>query len=739
MEIEKKRVIIEEMLHTRDINIYLDCLIELRDDYLIILSIKDTPGNKMSESTFNKIKYIGFSNLKKELWRTYIGVINCGNVVFDECGEEKEQPIHLSEIVNGVELLVTSRSYKQGNVSEIFVNGEDFSLNCRGWNIVVFDFETNKVIDSVTYDGFADKQTFYHMDFYFCKSFYDKNFFLSEKNRQPWVEMFSKSYFSNREIDCVEVCNGIIEPLKMVGEKNYGGICDEKFNFIAGNHKFTTEFEACYKVERNELDYIDDTVIFGGIMFEHPGHMIVEFFAVRMWWVLEHPEKNNKIAIIELKGNNKMKFIYEFMDAVNIPKERILLIEKPTKFKKIIVPEQSLTLFRGVIPYEYTRKFGFVFDYIKKNCIPAKYKKIYVSKLKTCKSNIIGENYFIDFFRQRGYEIIYPEDYTVKEKIGIFFGAEEVVSQYGTNTLYAAFCKPTVKLTLLTRVANATFGDQAIINQVSGIKDIKVVDVDIGFLHKDFVFGINLMGITNEFKRYVKSVFNEELQISTQDSLKNSLYNYLSYFPEYYSKPQLFNRIKNQKMLKVLQMMSEVFLGKEFDTSGLDLLTTEDNLQKQVKHLTDDLNLSKKRVTELENSDVYKTAKLLETINVRLEKQILEMRDSLQAMQDKQAKIDELTNLNSALADKNAELEKKLLRMDYAYGTQTKELDRIRENTESLYAQLIDVQSENERLFLKNSELQKQVSSFENSYSYRITRSLRSIAGFILRLFGRTK
>ena len=108
----------------------------------------------------------------------------------------------------------------------------------------------------------------------------------------------------------------------------------------------------------------------------------------------------------------------------------------------------------------------------------------------------------------------------------------------------------------------------------------------MNFLHKNFVYGISLLGVTDSFKKYVKSVYGEELSISTEESIKNNLWEYLSYFPEYYSNSQnkwggvnQFNNIKNQKMLTVLQMMSEVFLGKEFETAGLDLTTAEDELR----------------------------------------------------------------------------------------------------------------------------------------------------------------
>lgn len=41
------------------------------------------------------------------------------------------------------------------------------------------------------------------------------------------------------------------------------------------------------------------------------------------------------------------------------------------------------------------------------------------------------------------------------------------------------------------------------------------VDVSLNFLHKNFVYGISLLGVTSSFKKYVKAVYGEELSITT--------------------------------------------------------------------------------------------------------------------------------------------------------------------------------------------------------------------------------
>ncbi len=577
----------------RNISEYIDALSNFKKEFLIILSTKDTPGHHVTEDAFQKIRGLGFTNMTKNFQYMYIGVIFGGEIIYDKCGETAEEALLFEGDVKNCTVSVKSSAGAEG-ISEIKINGNDYSMNGRGWNIVIYDYHNNRVFDSVTYDSYSEYPEFYHKNFYFDDDFFESHFFIPDKYKRLWTEPFTKSCYSSRVLGVREIENGIILPLKGSRAALKGGICDENFNFISGHDilrkKKGRYIWGSYKVPDNELDYIDETVVYGEIMFDHPGHLLAEYFANRTWWFVKNPGSKLKIAVQNFDGDGTAKFSKEFLYRFGFSEEQIIFVEKPTKFKKIIVPEQSVLLLEWSNPsYEYTEEFVSALKHLARDVEPSEYKKIYFTK-SGIRGNIVGEKYFADFYADKGFKIIDPADYTLKEKISFMLGCDEFVTLIGTSALYSVFCKPTVKLTILSRINTNGFTHICSICEAACIKDIYCVDISMNFLHKNFVYGISLLGVTDSFKKYVKSVYGEELSISTEESIKNNLWEYLSYFPEYYSNSQSkwggvnqFNNIKNQKMLTVLQMMSEVFLGKEFETAGLDLTTAEDELRCKCK------------------------------------------------------------------------------------------------------------------------------------------------------------
>lgn len=440
--------------------------------------------------------------------------------------------------------------------------------------------------------------------------------YIPEKYKDMWYQYLPVNYFSSRTLNVDEAENGIILPLKYTNDGLlHGGVFDSSGDFLAGHvsgPERGSKGYVCsgYDINPDELKYLDETVVFGGIMFDHPGHLIVECIAQRLWWYIKHPDSKLKCAI--LVGWGEGKFVKEFFELFGMPEDQIIIINNPTRFKKIIIPEQSVYLNSLAVPVDFTEGYISVFDHIRKRLKPSNIKKVYFTKRKTFKQDIIGEDYFIDFYEKKGFTIIDPEDYTLRQKAEILFGADEFVAQLGTNTVYSIFCQPSARVQMLSRVNNISgfLLIQNILFASAKITDYYCIDVSLNFLHKEFVWGISLMGITDSYISFVKDMYNEAVYITKEESLKNNLYDYLKRFSEYYSTRKLFNGVKNVTMLSILQNMSEVFLDKEFDTSNLDLSTNESNLQNQVKDLTAQKNTLTTQVNTLtEDNKTLKSAK----------------------------------------------------------------------------------------------------------------------------------
>lgn len=735
---------LENLLNTRNINVYLECLLALRDRYLIVAAIKDTLGSNIPQNALNMLHEIGFTKITSVLHKMYVGVCGKGKIIADITGEKPDDPVVFDGEFDGIAISASSKSWSHGNSGDIIINGANCSFNSRGLNFVIFDCEKAAVIDSIVYDSYTAKPTFYRSCLKLDDAFFESHFYFPEKYKATWRYPYSIKYFSNRKLTSRVIDNGIVLPNKTINGTLYGGVCDENFNYISGHETFfpdsaymTRHTSGSYKVTEKEIDIIDETVMYGGNLIDHPGHLLIESFADRMWWLCQSTDSDLKIAITTIWGDYSIKFPLEILDMFGVPSDRIIICRKPTKFKSIIVPEQSQYMRNAFVPYDYTEEFTKVYRYIRKSIKPSPYKKIYFTKTKTRANNIIGEEWFIEYFRNKGFKVIDPEDYSFREKAEFLVGADEFVTQIGTNSHYALFCKPTVKLTILSRVNNNALPIQALLNEAAGITDFYCVDVSGNFLHKDITFGISLMYVTDDFKRYAKNVYNEEINITPSESLRQVLFEYLERFPEYYGKNTAgFNSIKNQKMLTVLQNMSEVFHGSDFDTTGLNPTTNEDNLQNQVKNLTADLDKSKKHIIELENSDICKSANSFEESRKKLEEQIVELKKAMEILQNYQFKFDELSKENVELA-KSVLLSKQALKIqERDFGLREKrlcdELEIAKNINEKLLLQV-------ETISTQNTNLEKQVSDYKQSLSWRMTKPLRSIAWFFRRLFGKAK
>lgn len=137
---------------TTEMTCYIDLLKILKSEYLIVLSLKDTAGSKMSPSMINQIRELGFSKFDIKLWLMYAGIIYKSEVLLNKSGEKPEIPVFHECDISGCNVYVGSEPFKKGNRSSISINGTEYAINKRGLNIVVYDTENNKMIDSVTFD-----------------------------------------------------------------------------------------------------------------------------------------------------------------------------------------------------------------------------------------------------------------------------------------------------------------------------------------------------------------------------------------------------------------------------------------------------------------------------------------------------------------------------------------------------------------------------------------------------------
>lgn len=388
------------------------------------------------------------------------------------------------------------------------------------------------------------------------------------------VSCFSRVWKSEMQPKVQNILKGIILPARKVANTSYyeGGVCDSDFKFISGlarkdYHKPEWgDVVQSYLVDRSNLKYIDECVVFGGVFIGHFGHMIRDNLS-RLWWCVKNSSSNLKIACIISFGKVE-EYFYEFFDLLNIDRARIIFISQPTMFKEIIVPEEAVHS-----NSYYMEEWLIVYDEIVKNTI-AKYKdkkypnKIYISKSQYKLSGKItfNEEYFERFYRDKGYEIIYPEKLTVEENISYICNADDIAATVGTTSTLSIFAKPGTRIELLGRVDNYIYETQCLINEAKRL-DWYYIDTSMNFMPCNFFSSrILFVGVSPQWKEYVSLRWGSWLDEYNMD--QNVCWNYFVKWLQIYSEKSssfVNERIDTLGVNGIMQRMCNIILDKHID------------------------------------------------------------------------------------------------------------------------------------------------------------------------------
>ncbi len=155
-----------------------------RDRYTVIISAKDEAASGLSENHRKILKDYGFTQLSNLEFRNgYIGIRDRGKIILDKSSIDASYLVSADGTIDSDGRFVLNNTYIQsssslterrepegslkngasvftiksgglnaGNISSIVVNGNEYSDNGRGLNVVVYDNELGLVIDQSTFD-----------------------------------------------------------------------------------------------------------------------------------------------------------------------------------------------------------------------------------------------------------------------------------------------------------------------------------------------------------------------------------------------------------------------------------------------------------------------------------------------------------------------------------------------------------------------------------------------------------
>ena len=276
-----------------------------------------------------------------------------------------------------------------------------------------------------------------------------------------------------------------------------GGVVDKDGNYVDLSC-IRDRVEFAYPFENAE--YQDKKVVYCGYLVNHWGHFLIEA-VTRLWYFLEGNESVDKYVFFVDEGENRVvKGNYlEFFQLLKIW-DKIEIINKPTTYREVIVPELGLKCRE-----QYSPKLVKVFDAVAENVVAEPGwetpEKIYYSRSQLAKGQPFEFGFAMldDFFEKNGYKILYPEKVPLGRMIHYVRHADTVCSLSGSLPHNMLFGNNGQKLVIVERLVISD-DNQTDVNRMREL-DVTYIDANISLYMVDFV-GPFITGWTPELQRF---------------------------------------------------------------------------------------------------------------------------------------------------------------------------------------------------------------------------------------------
>jgi len=259
--------------------------------------------------------------------------------------------------------------------------------------------------------------------------------------------------------------------------KLLGGVVDSDGKYIR-NSGYAEYGGRGYNIDGEDIVEKNETVIFLGFFNPCWGHLITD--SLSKLWYLQTPqcekliEGGAKIIYITQFNADLPEYNKELFSYAGIEIEKFVHIKQVTKYKQVIVPDNSLYDSDGSI--YYTREFVNTIDQIKSGVQVDENspKKIYYTRTAIKDVRERGRECDVErLFRKNGYAIISPEKHTVKQQIQFMMGCDKFAAAEGSVSHGTIFCKPRTEVAILRKV-NYVNTYTPFIGQMSGLKTVYI-------------------------------------------------------------------------------------------------------------------------------------------------------------------------------------------------------------------------------------------------------------------------
>lgn len=368
-----------------------------------------------------------------------------------------------------------------------------------------------------------------------------KSLYMKENQKKIYMKYENMKYKTTKKLGAKIVEDAVILPAKQDFSTNsklwaIGGVMDKNNNFVeesASRYLFGGEYE----YNEDYIDSVDEEVVFFGPFVKHWGHFLCDQMS-RLWYIINEPKKY-KIVYCGWNWNQGTSDIsgnyLELFELLGIKKEQLINIQKPTRFKKIIIPEFSF------IPDQYySEEFEKLTDIIVKNAkrtIKKCPEKIYLTRQLLNENNDKerGEIKIVQYLEKKDYKIISPEKLSLSDQIFYLNHAKKICMMSGSISHNLMFCKEKNEIIILnkTDMINAY---QMVIDHISK-SAITYIDIYKKIFSVLFGLGPFLLHVNKHLQQWGGKDKTERITLN----------DYIWYFNRY---REIYKNPNNKKLLR---------------------------------------------------------------------------------------------------------------------------------------------------------------------------------------------
>ena len=353
--------------------------------------------------------------------------------------------------------------------------------------------------------------------------------YIKECMKERYKILLSRILPCRDKLEITVVENGYLLPVKKNDAKfmmGRGGVLNSEKQFIrisgiySGGNRISLvsgeeEYPEAYIGEGYEFNdtQIEDTIqgeaVYLGFVHNHWGHFLIDF-STRLWFAKE-VDKDAKLVFL-VKAGQEFSFIpniNRFLELYGIDRQRIIFVNKISRFERLIIPEPSYQT-----NLYYSKQYLAMFESIaEKVNYTSHEKKIYFSRgvFKKASLSEFGGTLIDNSFEKARFKKIYPERCTLDEQIGFIRGADIVAGVSGTITHNMLFANEGQKLDII----NKTYIMNTMQSDINRMKKLNVTYIDAYSAYYPVSLGVGpfIFELTAEFEKYLKN----ELKLEADD------------------------------------------------------------------------------------------------------------------------------------------------------------------------------------------------------------------------------